>query len=190
MNLFGRGAAILLLTMAVLASLGCVQAPPQASAPGGQVIPIPIPGSYIGNNSITDLQLAPNAIITNVTTNSTTTIGSATMVNATSPGSSVLNRTSSAVQVTFSAQGFTNGSSYMHLMIDNVEQAPGTVFMGNGSSNLKNNMIATSYTWYNGSLGAGTHWFNVQANVTTLPSGDPGNVTIVNATLFGVAYPK
>lgn len=172
-----------------------VQQLEQRPQTAGAAFPIPIPGYYIAagengvtgskiaNTSVNDMQLTANAITTNYTTNNSVSITGTTFINASTPGSMVLNRTSLVV-VSYSTQLTSTQNASMRLNIDGVEQAPGIVFMGNGSGNLAQNQAHTSYNWVNSSLAAGTHYYNVQANVTG------GTLGIFNATLIGVAYPK
>lgn len=139
--------------------------------------------SQVGTTSINDTQLTANAITTNYTTNTTVSMTGTTFINSTSPSRLVLNRTSAAA-ITYSTQMASTENASMRLIIDNVEQSPGIIFMGNGSGNLASNRALVSYSWFNVSLASGTHDYNVQANVTG------GTLTLTNATLFAVAYPK
>lgn len=184
-------AAIILLS-------GCIDTP-EDKTPAGMSIPVPIQRNYIqdsaintdkiadstiatadiADNAVNDSKLSSNAIVTNFTQNNTEIgVTGTTLINASTPGKITTNRTS-ALTITFSGQVKSGGISHAILLLNNVEQAPGTIILtGDGNYN------STSFTWYNTSIGAGTHniWFRANTSAGTL--------NLLNSSLVTIAYPR
>lgn len=137
MNLFKRGAAILVMVALIISFSGCLSDTP---APGAQAIPVPIPAAYIQDgaitsakigsiavnnsqiaantvnntqirtNAINDTQLAANALPYNITTNTTTGFFLGTSFQPIfNNGSITINRTSMVV-VQWSGEVGVNGT--------------------------------------------------------------------------------
>lgn len=153
--------------------------------------------THIAANSINDTQLAPYSIITNMTSNiSGTVITGATLVPLNGVnGTITVNRTSSLI-ITLSADSFITGGTaltgYGQVRVNAVSTAgaysapvaaiPNLVALG-VSNNLKN---ATSYTFYNISVDAGTYNITVAAALHSAS----GVMTMSNISLVTIALPK
>lgn len=194
MNLIKRGAAILILLALILLFSGCIETPAaDTQAPGAQVIPIPIPGSYIGAAQIKDTNLAANAIPYNVTYNSSRgTVTGVTFSPIKNNGSITVNRTSfvtvqwsGEIDIIGTAATAMSNSSYMIIQLGGVNMTPTPVIIAtNGSDYTPNNATRTILV-YNTSVAAGTYsvvpYINGSAATTV--------VTFGKNILVTMAYP-
>lgn len=162
-----------------------------------KIAPGAVNNTHIAANSVNDTQLAPIAIVYNATQNvSGTTITGATLVMLNGAnGTITVNRTSMLV-MTLSFDSFVTGgttlTSYGQVRVNGVSSTgfygvpvpakPNLVAFG-ASYNLKN---ATSYTFYNDSVDAGTYNITIAGALHSAS----GVLTMSNISLVTIAYPK
>ncbi len=204
MKLFERGAAILLLIAIVTLSFsGCIApaADTSTQAPGAQAASFPLTTNYIQDGAITsakiatgtvtDTLLAASAIPFNITVNNTASIITGTGLAAQNINGSVTINRASALTVTVSLNYKTsNGNnSYLQVRLNRSTNAAGS----NGSTMLPGQIFlgqspdynATSFTFVNTSISAGTYAVEVYGN-----SSSTGVVNYANVTLVSMALPK
>lgn len=191
---------VLLALIAGMVLSGCVTPSPVPPTPSGQVIPIPIPGSYIQDNaistskilnsSISNIKLAANSTVFNFTYNNTP--GNVTGLNFLPIGinASVTVLQNSSLSIAYT--GVTNYSLYNNSYLQaNVSTStgswagaiPGALKVAGG---VGANWNTTSIQWYNASVIAGTYNISIEGNSSDVW----GVLQSRNNSLMVVAYPK
>ncbi len=179
---------IIVALVATIILSGCLgpspQPPAPTPAPAGQMIPVPIPGNYFQNSSVTSAKLAGNSTVFNFTSNLTASSVTGTTFQYIGMNATFTVPKASAVSISY--MGLTSHSnantSYIRACVDNFLTTPGVVPVAGGSASWN----STSARWFNSSVAAGTHTVTIEGNSTNAA----GVLSYYNNSLMVIAYPN